>query len=98
MVLYALKYSQNVGNFILAYHHFFQVALCNDTHETCMKFALGVKTMSYHSLLALYFKRWNSNPPYLQQVHATMYLNVNLHHVSQKIKALLSFKGYLIPF
>jgi hypothetical protein len=73
--LYGFPCTKNIhkmrGNFILGYHYFFQLALCNNTHETCMKFAFfGVKTMSYHSLLlALYFERWNQtkpNPPYPQ--------------------------------
>lgn len=59
--------------------------------------------MSYHSLilLALYFKRWNQNPPYLYKYNAHNVLECECESsscVPKKLKPLLSFKGqYLIP-
>ncbi len=55
------------GNFILAYHHFFQVAQCNDTHETCMKF-FALHWSENHELshfISLVFEEMKPNPPYL---------------------------------
>jgi len=65
-------------------------------HAWSFLHCIGVKTMSYHTLLALYLKRWNQTHPTLQ-VHATMYLNVNLHHVSPKNYIVLQ-RGILSPF
>jgi hypothetical protein len=93
MVFYALKniHKMWVTSFF-AYHHFFQGCYYVMTlMKHAWSFALEWKTMSYiTSLLALYFKRWNQTPPYLQSTHATnctwMWIFIMC---AQKIKALI---------